>query len=218
MPRKRGRKGRVKKQEIPYENEAKKCIRNNNYIKMEQPIHKENEPLPEPAKVRNYLDEKLRICSDRSFRVILVEDYDNYKIFIHIPGIKTECDFIVWYAKYSNDHPYDINIPTHDFLGKWYNNIKRCSNITDEFLINAVIRLIRDRYSISEIINRYFKSLDDNLKLEIKKFLSTLKWVCFQEDVNYPPPKFLGSKYVLAVYALLEVGFNIEDTRRIIKF
>jgi len=47
--------------------------------------------------------------------------------------------------------------------------------------------------------------------------LATLKWIALQEDINYPPKK-MGSKYALAVYALLEVGFTMKEVRRVIKF
>ena len=55
-------------------------------------------------------------------------------------------------------------------------------------------------------------------KLEVMKFLSTLKWIALEEDTNYPPPKYLGSKYALAVYALSEVGFSMSEIRKTIKF
>lgn len=57
------------------------------------------------------------------------------------------------------------------------------------------------------------------LKIEIGKFLATLKWIVLQEDINYPTKeKKMGSKYALAVYALLEVGFTMKEVRRVIKF
>ncbi|MEM2557621.1 MAG: hypothetical protein QW600_02895, partial [Candidatus Bathyarchaeia archaeon] len=54
------------------------------------------------------------------------------------------------------------------------------------------------------IVERYFKELNEEDKLNVTKFLSTLKWIALEEDVNFPPPKLMGSKYTLAVYALLE--------------
>jgi len=85
-------------------------------------------------------------------------------------------------------------------------------------MINAVLRLIRDRESVPNILERYFPNLEKRLKLDVAKFLSTLKWVALEEDVNYPPPKYLGSKCTVAVYALLEAGFTMSDIRRIVKF
>jgi hydrogenase maturation factor len=60
--------------------------------------------------------------------------------------------------------------------------------------------------------------LDTILQDELRKFLATLKWVGLQEDVNYPPPDYLGSKMTLAVYVLLEAGFDISEIRKIIRF
>jgi len=96
--------------------------------------------------------------------------------------------------------------------------LKRKHSTIDEYLINATIKLLRDRWSIDSIINYYFNALSDDLKIEIRKFLATLKWIGLQEDTNYPPPNYLGSKMTLAVYALLEAGFSLSDLRRVIRF
>ena len=39
-----------------------------------------------------------------------------------------------------------------------------------------------------------------------------------QEDVDYPPLKYMGSKMSLAVYALLEAGFQLFELRGIARF
>ncbi|MCS7130727.1 MAG: hypothetical protein NZ872_04840 [Archaeoglobaceae archaeon] len=62
-----------------------------------------------------------------------------------------------------------------------------------------------------------FEAFEEDLKREVFIFLSTLKWIALQEDVNYPPP-YLGSKYTLAVYILLDRGFEMRDVRRMLKF
>jgi hypothetical protein len=123
---------------------------------------------------------------------------------------------MVW--RYSLNLSPQVKIPTHDDLGKMFVELKRKHIVIDEYLINATIELLRDRWSINDIINHYFNALSDDLKFEIKKFLATLKWIGLQEDTNYPPPRYLGSKMTLAVYALLEIGFKLSDLRRVIRF
>jgi len=174
--------------------------------------------LPQPADVRNVLDDRLQICRNRSPRLILVEKVDDYEIYISIPGGKSNCDFIVW--RYSPNLNPPVKIPKHDEdLGSMYVDLKKKDPKINEYLINATIRLLRDRWSVNQIINHYFKDLSITLKEEIRKFLVTLKWIGLQEDVNYPPPKYLGSKMTLAVYALLEVGFDPKkDIRKILRF
>ena len=174
--------------------------------------------LPSASNTRNELEDVFNICSDREFRLIVVEDFGDYKVFIQIPDGKSECDFYVWYAKFVNEKVTEYKVPSHDDLAKWYSELREFSKEVDEYLIKALIRLIRDRMSVEEIIDKYFVSLDENIKLEISKFLSTLKWIALQEDTNYPPPKRMGSKYTLAVYVLLEAGFNMSEIRRVIKF
>lgn len=171
--------------------------------------------LPPASNTRNELEDAFNICSDREFRLIVVENFRDYKILIQIPDGKSECDFYVWYAKFVDEKVTEYKVPSHDDLAKWYSELKEFSKEVDEYLINAVIRLIRDRMSVEEIVEKYFAKLDKNIKLEIFKFLSTLKWISLQEDTNYPPPKHMGSKYTLAVYALLEAGFNMSEIHKI---
>jgi len=172
--------------------------------------------LPQPERVGDVLDLKLGICRDRSRRAILVEKVDEYKVLITIPNGKSNCDFRVW--RYSPSSTPLVKIPTHDDLGRMFIELKKKHKLVDEYLINATIRLLRDRWGADSIIRYYFDVLSDDLKVEVKKFLITLKWVGLQEDVNYPPPKYLGSKMALAVYALLEAGFDLPDIRKIIRF
>jgi len=195
--------------------EVGEAIRKGKFVKG---LELSQQKLPPPPLTLMRLENEFKICSDRSFRVILVEDFGNYKVFIQVPNGKSDCDFYVWYAKFSNNVLVKWDIPTHDYLGNWYNELKNSSKELQEYMINATLRLIRDRDSVSDIVERYFSSLEKNLKFEVAKFLSTLKWVALEEDVNYPPPKYLGSKCTLAVYALLEAGFTLSDVRRIVKF
>jgi len=172
--------------------------------------------LPPPERVRNELDAKLGICRDRSPRLILVEKVDDYMVLITVPDGKTECDFRVW--RFSPDLKPQAKIPTHDDLGKMFAELKGKHSVIDEHLINAVLKLLRDRWSVDSVIDYHFSTLSNDLKTEVKKFLASLKWVGLQEDINYPPPKYLGSKMSLAVYALLEAGFTLSDIRRVIRF
>jgi len=175
--------------------------------------------LPAPNDVRNVLNAHFRICDDRSFRIILVEEIDNYKVFIQIPDGKTGCDFRVWKVVFEGDRIVDMKVPTHDDLGRMYISLKEQHPLVEEYLINATVRLIRDRWDVNTIIQHYFDKVPTNVKVELKKFLATLKWIALQEDTNYPPrERKLGSKYTLAVYALLECGFTLSEIRRVIRF
>lgn len=174
--------------------------------------------LPSSPTTRVELEQIFNICSNRQFRLILVEDYEDYKIFIQIPDGKSECDFYVWYAKFDDGKLTEFKVPTHDDLAKWYTRLKELSDKFEEYLINAVLRLVRDREAVKDIVEKYFAELEEELKLDVSKFLSTLKWISLEEDTNYPPPKRMGSKYTLAVYALLEAAFNMSEIRRVIKF
>jgi len=174
--------------------------------------------LPPSDKVREVLDEIFKICSKQGFELIAVEDLGDYKVFIQLPGEKTECDFFVWYVRYRNNEIEEYKVPSHDELAKWFWKLKEQSDILEEYLINSVLRLIRDRMSVEEILNRYFQKLDESLRNEISKFLFTLKWISLQEDTNYPPPQKMGSKYTLALYVLLEAGFSLKEIRKMIRF
>jgi hypothetical protein len=174
--------------------------------------------LPRPEDVRRILEKELKICSNRHRRLFLVEKIGDYQVFISIPDGKSDCDFVVWRYDLHDPDRNIVRIPTHDYLAKIYNNLKCKNEIINEFLINSVIKLLRERLSIEKIINKYYKDLDTILQDELRKFLATLKWVGLQEDVNYPPPDYLGSKMTLAVYVLLEAGFDISEIRKIIRF
>ncbi|MEM3864601.1 MAG: hypothetical protein QW724_02260 [Nitrososphaerota archaeon] len=174
--------------------------------------------LPPSQTTRQELDKVFKICSNRDFRVILVEDIDDYKVFIQIPDGKSECDFYVWYAKFASGKLVEVKVPTHDDLATWYNQLKGLAYELNEYLINAILRLVRDREAVKDIVEKYFGRLRKEHKIDVTKFLSTLKWISLEEDTNYPPPKMMGSKYTLALYALLEAGFNMSEIRRVIKF
>jgi len=178
-----------------------------------------SDPLPHPNDVREVLEQHFQVSSDRSFRLVLVEDYNDYKVFIQIPDGKSKYDFYVWRAIFENGRLSDVKVPTHDDLANFFTELKSKSNVIEEYLINAVIRLIRDRWGVQRIISHYFHMLKEDLKKEIGMFLSTLKWIALQEDINYPPKeRKLGSKYTLAVYALLEAGFTMSQIRRVLRF
>jgi hypothetical protein len=191
-----------------------------NIIRQAQFINKAGsvDKLLPPQRVSSELDAKLSICSDRSPRVILVEKLGDYMVFIAVPAGKSPCDFVVWRYSPGLQGEEPLIIPSHDYLGKKFIELKGKDEVINEYLINATIRLVRDRMSVSEIMQRYFAGLSTALKEEIEKFLVTLKWVALQEDVNYPPPRYLGSKMVLSVFALLEAGFKPSELRRVIRF
>lgn len=179
------------------------------------------DPLPHPNDVRTVLERHFKVHSDRSFRVILVEDYADYKVFIQIPDGKSEYDFYVWRAVFERGKPVDVKVLTHDDLAVFFTELKSKNEHLEEYLINAVVKLIHHghRWSVPRIISKYFNNLNDELKSEAGKFLSTLKWIALQEDINYPPKeRKIGSKYTLAVYALLEAGFTMSEIRRVIRF
>ena len=179
------------------------------------------DPIPPRERMREELEKPPIEILDRSFRVIKVEDLGDYKVFIQIPGEKTEYDFIVWRAIYSSSGVLeDLRIPTHVDLGKMYLELKRRSSVLSEYLLDSVLRFIRDRWPISRVIDHYFagKLSNEELLKELKKFLLTLKWIAIQEDVNYPPPRNLGSIYALSVYAILEITGDLSAPWRIIRF
>lgn len=204
------------KRERKYYSKIKQLIEEEKVIK--DLSFSQNFDLPTADKVREDFEKVFNIKTNRSFRVIIVEDFNDYKVLIQIPDGKTEYDFNVWYARYDNKELVELKIPTHDYLGKWYKKLKGRSSIIEEFLINAVLRVVRDRKSVASVIEKYFSDIENGLKTETEKFLCTLKWIALQEDINYPPPKYMGSKYTTAVYALIEAGFELKDLRRIIKF
>jgi hypothetical protein len=188
------------------------AINKNEYLRMVNVV----DELPTPENVRSVLNERMGICKDRSPRIILVESIEDYMVFITIPDGKSECDFRVW--RYSPKLEPKLKIPTHNDQGALFLRLKSKHQLIDEYLINATIKLLKGRLSVSKIIQYYFEDLEDSLKNEIKKFLVTLKWIGLQEDVNYPPPKYIGSKMGLAVYALLEAGFQLSELRRVLRF
>jgi len=173
--------------------------------------------LPEPKEVRAFLEEKLQITNKSERRLILVEEVDVYKVFIEITPVakKSDYDFIVW--RYSPADQPIVKKPSHNDLADTFLKLKTKDQSIEEYLINASFRLLRDRMSVENVMERYFIGLSEELRKDLQKFLYTLKWIGLQEDANYPPPK-LGSKMTLAVLALIEVGFKPNDIRRIIRF
>jgi len=98
-----------------------------------------------------------------------------------------------------------------------YLDLKKNHEKLDEYLFNATLRFIRDRWPLSTVLERYFSGLQEDLVDYIKRFLLTLKWIAIQEDANYPPPN-LGSTYSLAVYAILEITGDLSAIRKVIRF
>jgi hypothetical protein len=146
--------------------------------------------LPRPEAVRVALDSKIGICRDRNPRIILVEIIGDYIVFIAIPDGKSDCDFMVW--RYSPKLEPQLKIPTHGDLGKVFLELKKRHEFIDEFLINATIKLLKDRLSVNETIQRYFKDLDVTLKSEIRKFLITLKMDRVTGGCQLPSTKIHG--------------------------
>jgi len=66
------------------------------------------DPIPPREQIRDKLAEPPINILDRKFRVIKVEDLGDYKIFIQIPGEKTEYDFFVWRALFRGNNLIDL--------------------------------------------------------------------------------------------------------------
>lgn len=165
--------------------------------------------LPSRQEVQNWLESRFNIQTRRENRVILVEEVGNYKVFIQIPNGKSEYDFNVWYAKIRNGKLSEIKLPKHDQM---FSEFKRLREAEEDVLV-AVERLIENRDAAEEIASEY----SSDIRKELLKFLVTLKWICLQEDANYPPPK-MGSKYPLAAYVLLNYGFEPWEMRSLLRF
>ena len=88
--------------------------------KYENGISSSQGRLPPASDVRCWLEEKFAITTNRNFRVILVEDIGDYRVFIQVPDGKSESDFNVWYAIFQNDKLSDVSFPKHDYMFKWY--------------------------------------------------------------------------------------------------
>ncbi len=196
-----------------YGNEVRSKIISNEFIEAVGIF----DPIPKRKCIRVKLARPPINIKNRQFRIIKVEDLEDYEVFIQIPGEKSEYDFFVWRAVYDDGNLQDLKIPSHDDLGRMYLNLKAEHDLIEEYLINATLRFIRDRQPIKTIITRYFSELNQHLIKRIKEFLLTLKWIAIQEDANYPPPN-LGSIYSLSVYAILEVTNDLKSIRRIIRF
>ncbi len=175
------------------------------------------DPLPPRDRIRDVLRKPpFEVIKRAPHRLLKVEDLGSYKVFIEIPGRKSEYDFYVWAVRFHNN-VINAEIPSHDSLGEMYLNLRNKHKVLKESLFRAVLAFIKHRQQLQSVIDMYFKGLEDKLINEIKIFMLTLKWVALQEDVNYPPPQ-LGSLYSLVVYAVLEVIEDIRALRRVIRF
>ncbi len=92
------------------------------------------DPLPHPDDVRTTLERHFKVHRDRSFRVILVEDYADYRVFIQIPDGKSEYDFYVWRAIFERGTPVDIKVPSHDDLAAFFTKLKSKHERLEEYL------------------------------------------------------------------------------------
>jgi hypothetical protein len=135
--------------------------------------------LPPPEEVRSEPDAKLGVCRDRPPGPILVEEIDDHVVLIAVPDGKTERDFRVWRS--SPDLKPRAKIPTHDDLGKTFAELKGKRGVVDEHLVNAILEILRDRWSVGSVIDHHFSTLSNDLKTGVKRFLATLRWVGLQE-------------------------------------
>ena len=204
---------RSKKQTDPRAETVLTLLEKGNYEKLMGIV----QDLPKPEEVRDFLQKILQITNKNYHRLILVEEVGDYKLFVEITqeAMKGDYDFIVW--RFSPTYNPIIKRPSHNDIAEVFLGLRTMHPDIEEYLINACFRLLRDRLSVENVMNRYFEKLSEELKKELEKFLHTLKWIGLQEDANYPPPK-LGSKMVLAVLALIEAGFEPKDIRRVIRF
>lgn len=170
------------------------------------------ERLPQPHKAREFVRKILGAPGNRQ-RLILVEDFGDYRVFVELPGKKSEFDFIVW--RFSPRLEPKLKIPTHVDLGEFFIELKKSNEKIGEMLAKAIFNFVHHRKSVEEVLRGF--EVEKDLKRRVTLFFSTLKWIALQEDVNYPPPK-LGSKYTLAVYVLLNNGFELPEVRRMLKF
>lgn len=142
------------------------------------------DPIPPRDQVRAALTKPPINVLNRTFRVIRVEDLRDYKIFIQVPGEKTEYDFFVWRALFKNNSLVDLKIPSHDDLGRMYLELKKRHQKLDEHLINATLRFIRDRWQLEAVMERYFSELRGELVSGTRKFLLTLKWIAIKKTLT----------------------------------
>lgn len=166
--------------------------------------------LPAGQDALNWIENRFQIRTNRNFRVILVEDLLDYKVFIQTPNGKSAGDFNVWYAFFENGRISDIGLPKHDYMFAWYKRIKQ----NEGRILHAVEMLIKYREAPEKIVLKF----DSRIREDLLKFLATLKWICLQEDVNYPPPYNMGSNYTLAAYVLLDYGFEPSEIRKLLRF
>jgi hypothetical protein len=204
---------RSKKQTEPRAETVLTLVEKGNYEKLIGVV----QDLPKPKEVRDFLQETLQITNKDYHRLILVEEVGDYKLFVEITqeAMKGDYDFIVW--RFSPPYNPIIKRPSHNDIAEVFLGLRTMHPDIEEYLINACFRLLRDRLSVENVMNRYFEKLTEELKKDLEKFLHTLKWIGLQEDANYPPLK-LGSKMVLAILALIEAGFEPKDIRRVIRF
>jgi hypothetical protein len=204
---------RSKKQTDPRAETVLTLVEKGNYEKLIGVV----QDLPKPEGVRDFLQKTLQITNKNYHRLILVEEVGDYKLFVEITqeAMKGDYDFIIW--RFSPTYNPIIKRPSHNDIAEVFLGLRTMHPDIEEYLINACFRLLRDRLSVENVMNRYFEKLTEELKKDLEKFLHTLKWIGLQEDANYPPPK-LGSKMVLAVLALIEAGFEPKDIRRVIRF
>jgi len=191
---------------------------------------------------RKELNKILSICrkkGESKFKVIKVEDFGDFQVLIQIPNGKKAlnirkkdlpdlglenidkdeivCDYNVWFLSKNGQNEIKCILPTHDYMFKWYKTLN--SKLTNQSLYLLIEKLVRERVNHNLIIDELSKKIENNnLICEIQKFLATLKWIILEEDVNYPLPRYMGSRYTLAAYALLEMGFDPQEIRRIIRF
>jgi len=64
------------------------------------------------------------MCSNREFRLTVVENFGDYKVLIQILGGKSECDFYVWYAKFVDEKVTEYKVSSHDDLANGIPNLK----------------------------------------------------------------------------------------------
>ena len=191
---------------------------------------------------RTILNKLLSICRRKDtkiFRVIKVEDLDDFQVLIQIPdskqakGIKREdlsklgveegspkdviCDYNVWFVTRDKEGRIRVVLPTHDFMFNWYKKLK--AKVKEISLYRIIEKMIRERINHDQLISGLSTKIKDmELLKELQRFLATLKWIILEEDVNYAPPKYMGSTFTLAAYALLEMGFSSQEIRRIVRF
>ncbi len=211
-----------KRQLKEYERKIRDAIQKR---EVEEKVNECSKLMPASERAREILSKIFPLCGEigkREFKVFLVEEIGSFKVLIQIPDGKRalghprkefSCDYNVWILENGK-----LLLPTHDYMFKWYKKLEDRLKNTNIDVYSLIEEMILKRTNYSEIVRRYEGILSNEIINDMTKFLATLKWIALQEDINYKPPEYMGSKYTLAAYALLKMNFSPSDIRKLLRF